>query len=302
LKDALEHLGESEVRDAMNAKAEYYCRIGDKVKAEQQYRTTLEQTVGSGPKLDVIFALIRMGFFWRDNDLIKRNMEKAKGLVDSGADWDRRNRLKAYEAMEFLSVRNFQKGALLLLDTLSTFSAVELMDFESFIFYLIVSCVVSVERPIIKEKVLFAPEVLSVIEKIPHLQTLMQSLYYCRYSEFLPALAGITDALKKNFFLGPHAAYYCKEMRIIAYKQLLESYKSVEVSKMAVAFGVSSEFIDYELSRFIATGRIYAKIDKVVGVIETTRPDSKNSQYAKVIKDGDVLLNRIQKLATIINL
>jgi 26S proteasome regulatory subunit N7 len=31
LKDATEHLGESEVRDAMQAKADFYCRIGDKV-------------------------------------------------------------------------------------------------------------------------------------------------------------------------------------------------------------------------------------------------------------------------------
>jgi|JI10StandDraft_1071094.scaffolds.fasta_scaffold378831_3 hypothetical protein len=52
-------------------------------------------------------------------------------------------------------------------------------------------------------------------------------------------------------------------MRIRAYSQLLESYKSVEISSMARTFGVTVEFLDRELSRFIFSGRINAKIDKV---------------------------------------
>ena len=34
-----------------------------------------------------------------------------------------------------------------------------------------------------------------------------------------------------------------------------------------------------ELSRFIAAGRLHCKIDKVGGIVETNRPDSKNWQY-----------------------
>ena len=40
-------------------------------------------------------------------------------------------------------------------------------------------------------------------------------------------------------------------------------YRSVSLASFADAFGVSKEFIDTELSRFIATGRINAKIDEV---------------------------------------
>jgi 26S proteasome regulatory subunit N7 len=56
------------------------------------------------------------------------------------------------------------------------------------------------------------------------------------------------------------------------------------------------------LSRFIAAGRLNCKVDKVGGVIETNRPDTKNAQYQSVIKQGDHLLNRIQKLSRVINL
>jgi 26S proteasome regulatory subunit N7 len=37
----------------------------------------------------------------------------------------------------------------------------------------------------------------------------------------------------------------------------------------------------------------------VGGIIETTRPDSKNAQYQAVITQGDVLLNRIQLLSQV---
>jgi len=80
-----------------------------------------------------------------------------------------------------------------------------------------------------------------------------------------------------------------------------------------------------ELSRFIASGRLSAKIDKVKerilswtgtvvrtccfacachqvgGVVETNRPDKKNAQYQEVIKQGDILLNRLSKLARIVD-
>jgi len=56
------------------------------------------------------------------------------------------------------------------------------------------------------------------------------------------------------------------------------------------------------LSRFIAAGKLHCKIDKVAGVLETNRPDAKNALYQATIKQGDFLLNRIQKLSRVIDL
>ena len=55
--------------------------------------------------------------------------------------------------------------------------------------------------------------------------------------------------------------------------------------------------LDRELSRFISAGRLPAVIDKVEGIIENRRPDAKNAQYSRIIKEGDVLLNSLQKLS-----
>ncbi|CAN0498645.1 unnamed protein product, partial [Ectocarpus sp. 12 AP-2014] len=92
-----------------------------------------------------------------------------------------------------------------------------------------------------------------------------------------------------------------RELRILAYTQFLDAYKSVVLGTMATAFGVGEPFLDKELSRFIAAGRLNAKIDKVGGVVETNRPDSKNAQYQACIKQGDLLLNRVQKLGRVVD-
>lgn len=100
--------------------------------------------------------------------------------------------------------------------------------------------------------------------------------------------------------LNPHARYYVREMRILAYTQLLESYRSLTLESLATAFGVSVEFVDNELARFIASARLNCTIDRVNGVVETNRPTAKNAQYETVIKQGDILLNSVQKLSKVL--
>ena len=102
--------------------------------------------------------------------------------------------------------------------------------------------------------------------------------------------------------LQPHAGYIMRELHVLGYKQFLDSYKSVTLESMASSFGVSVEYLDLQLSRFIAAGRLTAKIDKFGGVVETNRPDLKNAQYREMIQKGDHLLNRIQKLSRVVDL
>ena len=50
--------------------------------------------------------------------------------------------------------------------------------------------------------------------------------------------------MKIDRYYHQHYTYYIREMRIIAYNQLLESYSSLALSYMANAFGVSTQFVD----------------------------------------------------------
>merc|ERR1719357_1672057 len=280
LEDAEKSLGESEIRDAMMAKAEYLIRIGDKEGALTAFRKTYDKTVALGHRLDIVFYLLRIGLFYMDSDLITRNSEKAKSLIEEGGDWDRRNRLKVYQGLYCVAIR----------------------DYKTFVTYTVYVCMIALKRPDLREKVIKGAEILEVLHSLPSVRQYLFSLYECRYSVFFQSLATVEQEMKKDWLFAPHYRYYVREMRIQAYSQLLESYRSLTLGYMAEAFGVSTEFIDQELSRFIAAGRLHCKIDKVNEIVETNRPDSKNWQYQETIKKGDLLLNRVQKLSRVINM
>lgn len=302
IADAEENLGESEVREALLAKALFYIRIGDKESSLEQLKVTEAKTVAVGQKMDLVFHTLRLGFFHLDFTLISRNIDKAKSLFDEGGDWERKNRLKVYEGLYCMATRNFKQAATLFLDSISTFTTYELFSYDTFIFYSVLTSIISLDRVALRQKVVDAPEILTVIGKIPHLSDFLNALYGCQYKTFFVAFAGLTDQVRLDRYLHPHFRFYMREVRIVAYSQFLESYKSVTMDAMAKAFGVSVNFLDLELSRFIAAGKLNCKIDKVAGVLETNRPDAKNALYQATIKQGDFLLNRIQKLSRVIDL
>lgn len=70
--------------------------------------------------------------------LITTNLVTAKTLNDQGGDWDRRNRLKVYEGLHKMSQREFEDAAPLLIDSIATFTAIELISFERFVFYAVI--------------------------------------------------------------------------------------------------------------------------------------------------------------------
>nr|GMC63384.1 26S proteasome non-ATPase regulatory subunit 6 homolog [Ipomoea batatas] len=302
IADAEENLGESEVREAHLAKSLFFIRIGDKDKALEQLKVTESKTVAVGQKMDLVFYTLQMGFFDMDFDLISKSIDRAKNLFEEGGDWERKNRLKVYEGLFCMSTRNFKRAANLFLDSISTFTTYELFPYDTFIFYTVLTSIITLDRVSLKQKVVDAPEILTVIGKIPYLSEFLNSLYDCQYKAFFSAFAGITEHIKLDRYLHPHFRYYMREVRTVVYSQFLESYKSVTIEAMAKAFGVSEDFIDTELSRFIAAGKLHCKIDKVAGVLETNRPDAKNALYQATIKQGDFLLNRIQKLSRVIDL
>ncbi|KAJ8972041.1 hypothetical protein NQ314_000426 [Rhamnusium bicolor] len=302
IEDAEKNLGEMEVREAYLRKAEYYSRIGDRENAVSTFRQTYDKTVSLGHRLDIIFHLIRIGLFFMDHDLITRNIEKARSLIEEGGDWDRRNRLKVYQGAYCMAVRDFKTAANLFLDTVSTFTSYELMDYKAFVRYAVYTSIISLPRNQLRDKVVKGSEILEVLHSEPFVKDYLFSLYNCQYAEFFSNLAEVETILRKDYFLNPHYRYYVREMKILAYTQLLESYRSLTLQYMAEAFGVTVNFIDQELSTFIASGRLHCKIDRVGGIVETNRPDLKNAQFNSVVKQGDLLLTRVQKLSRVINI
>ena len=82
------------------------------------------------------------------------NHTHCSSLIEEGGDWDRRNRLKTYEGLYAMSIRDFKKAATCFFDTMATFTSTELMDYRTFCKYAIFSCLLAQERKDIKEQVM----------------------------------------------------------------------------------------------------------------------------------------------------
>jgi len=66
----------------------------------------------------------------------------------------------------------------------------------------------------------------------------------------------VETEMKHDRYLSAHYRYYVREMRILAYTQLLESYRSLTLDYMARAFGVSVDFIDQSAAFFSSFCRL----------------------------------------------
>merc|ERR1719409_1113971 len=98
IKNAEENEGESEIREAYLARADFLMRTGEKEKALEAYDETVTKTVALGPKLDIMLSQLRIGFFFDDAPL---------------------------------------------LDSVATFTATELLSYNTFIFYTVVAAMVA---------------------------------------------------------------------------------------------------------------------------------------------------------------
>ncbi|CBZ51763.1 putative 26S proteasome non-ATPase regulatory subunit [Neospora caninum Liverpool] len=290
LEEAKEKYGDVEVRDALLSRANFYCRIGDLKQAVKAYDVAYQKTVGTGGKIDITLTLIRLGFIFSDQELVKKYLARAEEELEKGGDWERRNKMKVYKGLHLVTCRQFKEAAQLFLGVLATFPTCSLFSFEKFIFYAVLLALLTEDRRALREQLLTAPPVLEGADE--ELKNFLRGFFYGRYREFI--------RVKCDLYLGRHYLYFIRAIRLRAYAQFLEPYKSVTIDNMATAFGVSPSFIEAEVSSFISSGKLSCRIDRVNAVIESNRPDERSRSYLRILKQGDLLLNRIQKLSRVI--
>lgn len=286
--------------------AEYYTKIIDRKNATEAYKHTLELTNNTVTKIDILLALTRIEFFFNDFAEASKHLDQVKNLSEKGGDWERRNRYKTYNGIYLMSTRKFAEASTLLTDSLATFTSSELCSYQQIAQYAIITGVLSLERVDLKSKIIDSPEILSIYssaEQLEPLINLTNCLYTCQYNYFFQYLLETNDKLLlPNKYLQQHSNYFLRELRCKAYGQLLESYKSLSLKSMAQSFNISEEFLDQDLCKFIPNKKLNCTIDKVNGIIETNRPDNKNSQYHLLIKQGDGLLTKLQKYGAAVRL
>ncbi len=70
--------------------------------------------------------------------MIKKDIAECHKLVEDGADWDKKYKLKIFEEVYCMMIRDFKKGSDLFVISLTTFTAIEVMSFNDFVFYAVI--------------------------------------------------------------------------------------------------------------------------------------------------------------------
>jgi len=219
IEEAKESEGDVDVRDYTILKGEFLKNCAkDYPEAEKILREAYAITGGASKKMEILFQVLLMNIEKLDLDAIKPDIATCKQLVEDGADWEKKNKLKIFEGVYCMLIRDFKRGAELFLSSVATFTCTELLTYERFVFYAVVLAMVSMERKVIRKEVIHNPDILAAIGETPHLREFADSLYKCNYKDFFKAFVEIIDLVRADKFLDTHHGHFTKEMRLVAYK------------------------------------------------------------------------------------
>eukprot|EP00835_Amoeboradix_gromovi_P005697 NODE_564_length_6635_cov_0.085985.p4 type:complete len:292 gc:universal NODE_564_length_6635_cov_0.085985:739-1614(+) len=197
------------------------------------FEDAIKSTGNVGLKMDALLTIIRLN--WLYNKDVSHYMQSCDDLVEN-ADWDRRNKYKVYKAVDLIMKRQFDDAAVLLSETLSTFTSTEICSFQEFTQIAVVICILTLSRPDLKKLNIQVDNSLFV--------EYQQSLYLCKYADFFTKLALVEDYMQQHWILSLHLKYYIKEMKLKAYLQVLTSYQSIHIHHLAKLFGVTQSYME----------------------------------------------------------
>lgn len=300
---------------------EYLCSVGDRAAATALASAKCDdKQLTTNKRLEAVFALFRLAYFHGcDVREMGAAVRKAHSLVDRGGDWRSRNKLKAYEAVYCLSVREYARAADLFVDCVSTFESYELLDFGTVVQYCVLACMIALARHQLQLTLQKQGATVQALRcQFPRLREFVESLHECRYADFVSSLAWVETQICADPVFYPHYHYYVREMRVKAYVQLLRAYRSLSLANIADTFGLTGDYVEDDISRFTAAGRLQCRIDAVNGCVVTGAADGaavvgggpgsgtpgatdRSALYQGIIREGDLLLNRVKKLASVIN-
>jgi 26S proteasome regulatory subunit N7 len=204
-------------------KAKLYKDNMKKAEAIVEFKNVIEKTQSFNLKMDSVFEILHIGVQYKDLPLIKENLDLCKKLVSTGGDWEKKNRLKVYDGVYQLLIKNFKESGKLFLEALMTFTNYELFDYKTYVFYTAITNIITVDRVVLKTRVIDNSDIVACIREIPNLQSFLESFYNGDYKTFFLEFHEIIQRTKSDFLLSKHNNYFMTEMRIKVYTQFLRN-------------------------------------------------------------------------------
>lgn len=271
--------------------AELHASCLDVEEALEEMRGLLREESSLSFQMDVYLCKIRMGILTRNKSLVETSIEEANDVFTRGCDWDRRNKFKIYQGIYHLMKGRFRECSQYFNESLPSFESNEMVSYKDAVQYMIFAGLLTYSRIEIKTKLIECSEVNEVGSK--EAKDLIKSLYECNYYDYLPMLYKFLSSVKDNVYLSHFIDYFCKEMKLKAYKQLLDSYQFISLSNMAQLFGIEVNYLEEDLSSFIVDGKLNCKVDKIDGIIHVEEVEDQSIQ--KIIDRGNNLIRMVKK-------
>ncbi|KII69425.1 26S proteasome non-ATPase regulatory subunit 6 [Thelohanellus kitauei] len=285
--------------EVVNYYANYLSYIGDRESALKFLNETSSKWATHVQKIEYNLHMCRIGFFYLDRALVRESLGIVEDLIKRIGDWHLKNIAYAYSALNCLWNRNIKGAAKNFLTCVSSFSSFDLMSLPTFCSYVAVTNLLALPREKFHQKV-------SVSLKSDHMREsiisgLCEAFYMCNYAQFTSNLRLLVESLKYDAFCVDHVDYLCREFRLIAYKQLLASFKSLTLDYLSQVFGISKDFIETDIASFIARGQLDCKIDLVREMVVVSLFDKKKKEFCQFLDESNRLIANIQFMERTVN-
>jgi len=282
---------ESHIKEIDRKIAEFYCQTMDIKKGFEWTTRIMRDDVSLSFRMDVFLCRIRMGIIMGNKKIIEESAVEAMDACERGCDWDRRNRFKVYNGLLCLMRGKFDEAGIMLSDSLPSYDADEAMDYWRAVRYVIFCGALTFERPDLLKRILQNADVVGNNEEEG--MRIIRSLHECHYSNFMKELCAFCRIINDDVFVGKYVNMFCREMKLRVYGQILESYRSMHIEKMAEALGLGVEYVEKDLGEFIIEERLWSRIDRIERVIEMKERSSMD--VSSVINEGSDVIRRIKR-------
>ena len=205
-------------------KGKVYKEYNLKDLAISTFKEVIQKSQSFNIKMDAVFEILLLSIQVKDLILLKEYLEVCKKYLTEGGDWEKRNKLRVYEGIYCMIVRDFKEAGKLFLDALMTFTSYELFDYKEFVFYTSLCNIITVDRNTLKSRIIDNPDVVACIKDIPYLEVFLDSYYNGQYETFFDYFIKLISKVKADYYIGSHHKFFIKEMRIKAYSQYLRKY------------------------------------------------------------------------------
>eukprot|EP01086_Lenisia_limosa_P004219 TRINITY_DN1927_c0_g1_i1.p1 TRINITY_DN1927_c0_g1~~TRINITY_DN1927_c0_g1_i1.p1 ORF type:complete len:251 (-),score=45.05 TRINITY_DN1927_c0_g1_i1:74-826(-) len=218
-------------------------------------------------------------------------------LADLVSDWDRRNALKVFRALEFLNKGESSKALALLMEIAPSYPAT-FFDTRVFCLILTYAAVLAASRADIK-KMLATPEIALFLRAVPECLTMFQAISTGAYDLALATFWKVDKALLHHPLTSHHLADLAARVHFLCYSLYLKPYHNVSLDAMAEAFKLPRDRVEKDLVFFITAGKLMYQIDKTKGLIfsKASQNTAGSNSRDELMEQGDALLNRLQHVS-----